>query len=320
MPALVEALPWNSLVLSEGEIQWDDLRALARAAVEDPDVRRRLMEASGTWEPEEGLEEDHGLASASRRLGAMAVFALAVEWLDCGAADEVAAFLIDLLERAGEAEDDWTMEWCEYVAGRLGPAIIEPALRLPGLPGSHVGCWPTHVSLLKTAIDADAETQERVVERCRRIVEESDDWSSLAPDAGPALDVLTHLNDTDFLPTLKRIYASTGNGELRYAIKWLETEPENRPPDRVCWATPIEEWLPREVEHLRKVYTQIVDEEEFDWPELDDSLPVGHIIDSPFGPALYPDFSRAIHREVSRVGRNDPCPCGSGKKYKKCCL
>src|SRR5689334_22141208 len=21
-----------------------------------------------------------------------------------------------------------------------------------------------------------------------------------------------------------------------------------------------------------------------------------------------------------RVGRNDPCPCGSGKKYKKCCL
>jgi SWIM/SEC-C metal-binding protein len=21
----------------------------------------------------------------------------------------------------------------------------------------------------------------------------------------------------------------------------------------------------------------------------------------------------------SKVGRNDPCPCGSGKKYKKCC-
>jgi len=22
---------------------------------------------------------------------------------------------------------------------------------------------------------------------------------------------------------------------------------------------------------------------------------------------------------MSDVGRNDPCPCGSGKKYKKCC-
>ncbi len=24
-------------------------------------------------------------------------------------------------------------------------------------------------------------------------------------------------------------------------------------------------------------------------------------------------------REQPRIGRNDPCPCGSGKKYKKCC-
>ena len=22
---------------------------------------------------------------------------------------------------------------------------------------------------------------------------------------------------------------------------------------------------------------------------------------------------------VTKIGRNDPCPCGSGKKYKKCC-
>jgi uncharacterized protein len=24
-------------------------------------------------------------------------------------------------------------------------------------------------------------------------------------------------------------------------------------------------------------------------------------------------------RAIPKVGRNDPCPCGSGKKYKKCC-
>ena len=23
---------------------------------------------------------------------------------------------------------------------------------------------------------------------------------------------------------------------------------------------------------------------------------------------------------MAKIGRNDPCPCGSGKKYKKCCL
>jgi preprotein translocase subunit SecA len=26
-----------------------------------------------------------------------------------------------------------------------------------------------------------------------------------------------------------------------------------------------------------------------------------------------------VKREAAKVGRNDPCPCGSGKKYKKCC-
>ena len=25
-------------------------------------------------------------------------------------------------------------------------------------------------------------------------------------------------------------------------------------------------------------------------------------------------------RAAPKVGRNDPCPCGSGKKYKKCCI
>jgi len=33
------------------------------------------------------------------------------------------------------------------------------------------------------------------------------------------------------------------------------------------------------------------------------------------GPASQP-----VRRQQPRVGRNDPCPCGSGKKYKKCCL
>ncbi|PKN21000.1 MAG: preprotein translocase subunit SecA [Deltaproteobacteria bacterium HGW-Deltaproteobacteria-6] len=29
--------------------------------------------------------------------------------------------------------------------------------------------------------------------------------------------------------------------------------------------------------------------------------------------------NQTIKRENEKVGRNDPCPCGSGKKYKKCC-
>jgi uncharacterized protein YecA (UPF0149 family) len=28
--------------------------------------------------------------------------------------------------------------------------------------------------------------------------------------------------------------------------------------------------------------------------------------------------AETVRRDADKVGRNDPCPCGSGKKYKKC--
>ena len=32
-----------------------------------------------------------------------------------------------------------------------------------------------------------------------------------------------------------------------------------------------------------------------------------------------PQTVQQVVRGSAKVGRNDPCPCGSGKKYKKCC-
>jgi len=53
------------------------------------------------------------------------------------------------------------------------------------------------------------------------------------------------------------------------------------------------------------------------WREYQDTLPAGIIND---------DYYHGGQREVGqtvrsgpKIGRNDPCPCGSGKKFKKCC-
>lgn len=37
-----------------------------------------------------------------------------------------------------------------------------------------------------------------------------------------------------------------------------------------------------------------------------------------FDDAQYPTVKQFV-RETPKVGRNDPCSCGSGKKFKKCC-
>ncbi len=34
----------------------------------------------------------------------------------------------------------------------------------------------------------------------------------------------------------------------------------------------------------------------------------------------YEKENRLLKTHVNKVGRNEPCPCGSGKKYKRCCL
>ena len=57
------------------------------------------------------------------------------------------------------------------------------------------------------------------------------------------------------------------------------------------------------------------DAEEDDKYDEDDFAP-------PFAGDLDDEVTAAqpIRREQPPVGRNDPCPCGSGKKFKKCCL
>ncbi len=48
-----------------------------------------------------------------------------------------------------------------------------------------------------------------------------------------------------------------------------------------------------------------------------DEQGIDAVIGPPSGHAPMPTMP--IVRAAPKVGRNDPCPCGSGKKVKKCC-
>lgn len=55
---------------------------------------------------------------------------------------------------------------------------------------------------------------------------------------------------------------------------------------------------------------RIYNREQFEKMGEDDKK---HMVQMNHGPSRH-------QRRKMRVGRNDPCPCGSGKKFKKCCL
>jgi len=78
-------------------------------------------------------------------------------------------------------------------------------------------------------------------------------------------------------------------------------------PEREQW----EEDAKHDVEFRKKWYASLggADEEDGHWE--------GDYEDYDEEPILPMD---TVVREEPKVGRNAPCPCGSGKKYKKCCM
>ncbi|WP_104202368.1 preprotein translocase subunit SecA [Billgrantia saliphila] len=76
---------------------------------------------------------------------------------------------------------------------------------------------------------------------------------------------------------------------------------------------------PEEVDELERQRREALEREKaaaasrHDAPELDEQEAGGQ------RPAAATAEGRPVRREGPKVGRNDPCPCGSGKKYKQCC-
>ncbi|CAM3551579.1 preprotein translocase subunit SecA [Halomonas lysinitropha] len=77
---------------------------------------------------------------------------------------------------------------------------------------------------------------------------------------------------------------------------------------------------PEEVEALERQRREALEREKAGAASRHDepSMAAGEQDDAKPAPAPGAD-GRPLRREGPKVGRNDPCPCGSGKKYKQCC-
>lgn len=85
------------------------------------------------------------------------------------------------------------------------------------------------------------------------------------------------------------------------------------------------EWLEdsqHDVEFRRKWYREHShrrgDEEDL-YDDDEDGEFAEEVLDEDWEAAVDDEPSLTIVRRSAQVGRNDPCPCGSGKKFKKCC-
>jgi uncharacterized protein YecA (UPF0149 family) len=135
------------------------------------------------------------------------------------------------------------------------------------------------------------------------------------------LDVLKRWGSTGGLSTLSDAVAAASRGEevdisaleelARVHAVDADPEPEENQSDGVSAPLP---------EDLLQVVGSVLAGVGADVHMLDRVM-AGVVIQTAETPEGYEaDSGGTVRRATERIKRNDPCPCGSGRKFKKCCL
>ena len=77
-----------------------------------------------------------------------------------------------------------------------------------------------------------------------------------------------------------------------------------------AFEAPLIQSCKRTVQSIFEIYDEVIDTWDFSDEE--------YLTESDYAARYAPQPTN--HAVAEKIGRNDPCPCGSGKKYKKCCM
>ena len=103
-------------------------------------------------------------------------------------------------------------------------------------------------------------------------------------------DELLSYKDPNLLPLVRKAFE---DGRIdtdvidRHTVDWVLNLPEEEQSYFKFMKSPLEHFSRERISYLRRI--------------------------------SYPE-SKTPEKKMKKIGRNDPCPCGSGKKYKKCCM
>jgi len=229
--------------------------------------------------------------------------------------------LLKFLSMPPAAVDFWLGDWRGYISqiariieGDL-PACME-WLKSPGIDSRAKGMVVEAMEqVAKSAPARLGEIASGLGEVLEYVITSPKDENIL--DTGfifLLISALTELRAVDELPVIRRAY-EMDLVELFKCGNLMEIEG-----DMVLPMNPPKPWRPM-LEQYEK-YGSEDDPDEEDTP-ID---PIGGLLpDKPF-PAFSTPPPPGLaaggnnHPVEREVGRNDPCPCGSGKKFKKCCM
>lgn len=228
--------------------------------------------------------------------------------------------LVRALVLADETDYDWVMEDLPTVFGRIGPPAVEPLMAfILRYRGDEKFCYARSMAAEGLAAIAPnhPEERERVLSFLHGLFSEGEDPEFLGFVAGHLVD----LADPSSLPILEGAFTrgliAEGIIDREYVQKsWKKGErtlaASRR--DLLDFYDPQQiaerqaRWEEGRREEERRTAQRLEEREQAIARELR-RLEVALKWERP-----------EILPSLRKAGRNDPCPCGSGKKFKKCCL
>jgi SEC-C motif len=207
--------------------------------------------------------------------------------------------LVELLKQ----DDEWLNEECERALTRIGGDDMT------GLISHEFPTADWHFRLYGATV-LEHTHSDLVVEKCLELFDQEKD-ETIKVELGQAL--LAQFATEAIEPIRQFILQSTLDPEildLRETLIAVSNVLGTDFPEREKWNSDQQTSREQRRRLFAEKYglaSQVVE----GWNDVDD-------LDENYSDS--DEFDNHIIRASPKIGRNDPCPCGSGKKYKKCCM
>jgi hypothetical protein len=196
-------------------------------------------------------------------------------------------------------DDDWLGEELPVALGRIGMPSMAPLRDMLFDPSGDVFVRGRAGTGLAKIAEYHPDRREEIVALLTAFL---DDRETSAPDRetlnGFVISDLVELNAKEALPAIQRAFEADRVDTMITGLADVERD-LSRPDD-----ISLHEWW-----RQNPLYPMVPG---FTGELRPQPAPVPQ-------PHIASQLAPALPRAHRKVGRNDPCPCGSGKKYKRCC-
>ena len=309
----IDTLPWDAVSSDSEDVPFESLEQIAAALPHDEAVLDRLADVY------DAAQERDWQEGGFEFIYVPGILSLAAPNVGEQLLEELIMLLLEWLDEA-EEQSDLDFEILSDALQAIGPAILPRVVRqLRERDPAESQSFHLRGLLTQVAKTEDPSLRGPAIEYCRETIDAAlvgNFDPNLAIDQAWTLLTVSEPGLREKVQALEQICRDDTRSFDFWASEYRHML------DAIDGKTEMETLLGSRRREIRDWITQY--QQMFrDWRSRPDTAQVDEeatdsFLDSPL-PNVDGRCLQPILRDQPRVGRNDPCLCGSGKKYKKCC-